>query len=58
LHVRIGGIPAQINFAGIVAAGECQINVVVPAASDGDQGVVADIAGIASQLGLLISIEN
>jgi uncharacterized protein (TIGR03437 family) len=58
LHVRIGGAPATVQFAGIVAAGEYQFNVVVPVASDGDQSIVADIGGVNSQAGLLIPIKN
>jgi uncharacterized protein (TIGR03437 family) len=58
LHIRIAGIPADVQFAGIVAAGEYQFNVVVPASSDGDQNIVADIGGVSSQPSLLIPIKN
>src|SRR6266542_178479 len=42
LHVYIGGVLANVQFAGIVAAGEYQFNVVIPDLSDGDQLIVAD----------------
>jgi uncharacterized protein (TIGR03437 family) len=58
LHIRVGGVPATVQFAGIVAAGEYQFNVLVPTLPDGDQPIVADIGGAASQSGLLISIKN
>jgi uncharacterized protein (TIGR03437 family) len=58
LHIRIAGAPAEVQFAGVVAAGEYQLNVVVPVLPDGDQSVVADIGGIISQPGLLIPIKN
>jgi len=43
--VRIGGVPATVQYVGIVYAGEFQINVVVPALPDGDQAIAADIGG-------------
>jgi uncharacterized protein (TIGR03437 family) len=58
LHVRIGGVLATVQYAGIVAVGEYQFNVVVPALPDGDQTVVADIGGVFTQSGLVIPIKN
>jgi len=58
LHMTIGGAPATVQFAGMVAAGEYQFNVVVPSVSDGDQAIVATIAGFATQAGLSISVKN
>jgi uncharacterized protein (TIGR03437 family) len=58
LRMTIGGAPATVQFAGIVAAGEYQFNVVVPSVSDGDQAIVATIAGFATQAGLSISVKN
>ena len=58
LHLRIGGVAATVPFAGIVAAGEYQFNVVVPAVPDGDQPIAADIGGVSTQSGLLINIKN
>lgn len=58
LHIRIGGVLASVQFAGIVAAGEYQFNVVVPALADGDQLLIADIAGLTTQSGLSIAVKN
>jgi uncharacterized protein (TIGR03437 family) len=58
LHIRIGGVPVNVQFAGIVLAGEYQFNVVVPVLPDGDQPVTADIGGVATQSGLSIPIRN
>jgi uncharacterized protein (TIGR03437 family) len=58
LHVLIGGASAFVQFAGIVAAGEYQINVLVPPLPDGDQPIVATIGGVSSQSGVSITIKN
>jgi uncharacterized protein (TIGR03437 family) len=58
LHIRIGGVPATVKYAGMVAAGEYQFNVVIPALLDGDHSIVADIGGLSSQAGLLIAVKN
>jgi len=55
--VTIGGIAAEVLWAGLVAAGVYQINVRVPASvSDGDQPVVAMAAGLASQSGVILKV--
>ncbi len=58
LQITIGGAPAKVQFAGIVAAGEYQFNVVIPPLADGDQPIAATIAGSSTQSGLLISVKN
>jgi uncharacterized protein (TIGR03437 family) len=58
LRLTIGGVPAAVQFAGIVAPGEYQFNVVVPALPDGDQPIVATIGGSSSQVRLSIPIKN
>ena len=58
LHITIGGAEAKVQFAGMVAAGEYQFNVVIPAVGDGDQAIVATMAGFATQPGLSISVKN
>ena len=58
LHMTIGGAPVTVQFAGMVAAGEYQFNVVVPKVGDGDQAIVTTIAGFATQSGLSISVKN
>jgi uncharacterized protein (TIGR03437 family) len=37
ITVSIGGVQANVLFAGIVAAGQYQLNVVVPNVPSGDQ---------------------
>jgi uncharacterized protein (TIGR03437 family) len=51
--VTIGGISAQVQFAGVVAAGVYQINVVVPAAPSGDQPVQLAVGGSKAPLALV-----
>jgi uncharacterized protein (TIGR03437 family) len=58
LHITIGGVEATVQFAGIVAAGEYQFNVVVPPLADGDQPLAASIGGAGTQFGLSIPIKN
>jgi uncharacterized protein (TIGR03437 family) len=58
LQMRIAGAVASVQFAGIVAAGEYQFNVVVPAAPDGDQVIIATIGGSSTQSGLFLPVKN
>jgi len=58
LKITIGGITANVQFAGIVASGEYQFNVIVPVVPDGDQPIVATIGGQSSQLSLSIPVRN
>jgi uncharacterized protein (TIGR03437 family) len=58
LSIVIGGMPATVKFAGLVAAGEYQFNVVIPALPDGDHAMIATAGGVSSQSGLLISIKQ
>ncbi len=45
IHITIGGQEAQVQFAGMIAAGVYQFNVVVPQVANGDQAVVATTLG-------------
>jgi uncharacterized protein (TIGR03437 family) len=57
--IKIGGISADVSFAGLVAPGEFQFNVVVPSSlADGDQPIVATYNGAATQAGTLITIQH
>jgi len=58
LNIVIGGMPATVKFAGLVAAGEYQVNVVIPALPDGDYPIIATVGGVSSQSGLLISVKQ
>ncbi|MGO9261651.1 MAG: hypothetical protein ACLQU1_35905 [Bryobacteraceae bacterium] len=57
--VKIGGIAAAVEFAGLVFPGEFQFNVVVPASlADGDQPIVATYNGATTPAGTLIAIQQ
>ena len=43
VSVSIGGVQASVPFAGIVAAGQYQINVVVPNVPSGDQPLLISV---------------
>ena len=58
LHVTVGGVTATVQYAGVVAPGEYQINLVVPPLADGDQAIVATIDGSNSQSGVYLPIQN
>jgi uncharacterized protein (TIGR03437 family) len=58
LQIRIGGVLATVTYAGIVAVGEYQFNVLIPALPNGDQSIVATIGGLTSQTGISIPIKN
>ena len=58
LNITIGGAAAKVQSAAMVAAGEYQINVVVPQLDDGNQPIVATISGVSSQSGVTIPIQN
>ena len=56
--VTIAGATATVQFAGLVAPGEFQFNVLVPASTpDGDQSITASYAGLTTQPGTLITIQ-
>jgi uncharacterized protein (TIGR03437 family) len=57
--IQIGGVTANVQFAGLVAPGEYQFNVVIPATlANGDQTIAATYAGAATQSGALITVHN
>jgi uncharacterized protein (TIGR03437 family) len=58
LFVLIGGVPAPVQFAGVVGSGLYQINVVVPSLPNGDQVVTGIIGGASTQNQITISIKN
>jgi uncharacterized protein (TIGR03437 family) len=56
--IAIGGQSATVTFAGLVAPGEFQFNVVVPSkVSAGDQPIVATYGGQSTQSKSLITIQ-
>jgi uncharacterized protein (DUF1800 family) len=47
-----------IAYAGIVAPGVYQINATIPPLQDGDQPIIATIAGATTQQGVSIAVKN
>jgi uncharacterized protein (TIGR03437 family) len=56
--ITIGGVSAKVTFAGLVAAGEFQFNVVVPPSLNGDQPTMAMYNGLTTQAGTLITVQQ
>jgi uncharacterized protein (TIGR03437 family) len=58
LTVTVGGVPATVQFAGIVTTGLYQINIVIPAGlTAGDQPVIATVGGVASPAGVNLAVQ-
>lgn len=55
--ITIGGVAAAVSFAGLSAPGLYQFNVTVPALANGDHAVVATIAGLPTQSGVLLKVQ-
>jgi len=57
--IKIANLAATVEFAGLVAPGEFQFNVIIPAgAPDGDQPITATYAGLTTQTGTLLTIQH
>jgi uncharacterized protein (TIGR03437 family) len=57
--IQIGGVTATVQFAGLLAPGEFQFKVVIPASlGNGDQSITATYGGASTQSGALITIHN
>lgn len=57
--IQIGGVSANVQFAGLVSPGLFQFNVVVPASlADGDQPVTASSNGLTTQSGVMLTIRR
>ena len=57
--IKIGGIAATVQFAGLVSPGQFQFNVVVPNGTpDGDQSITATYNGITTQSGTLLTVQH
>lgn len=56
LQIRIGGILATLDWAGIVGAGLYQVNAHVPAGLSGDVPVQVSIGGITTQVPTYINV--
>jgi len=58
VQFTIEGVVAHVGYAGLVEAGLYQFNVMVPNVPSGDAAVVAQIGGVQTQTGVLITIEG
>ena len=58
LQIRIGGLPATVQFAGIAGAGLFQFNVLVPEVPDGDQTVEASVSGQSTPTVQYVSVQR
>jgi uncharacterized protein (TIGR03437 family) len=58
-QITMGGMTAMVQYAGLVAPGEFQFNVVVPnSLADGDQPVMVINGGSTTQPGTLITVQH
>ena len=57
--ISIGGLPASVQFAGLVSPGLFQFNVTVPQNTpDGDQPIVATTNGLTTQSGTILTVQR
>jgi uncharacterized protein (TIGR03437 family) len=57
--VTIGGLPAEVKYAGLASPGLYQLNVIIPdAAPNGDLPVVATYNGATTQTGAVITVQQ
>jgi uncharacterized protein (TIGR03437 family) len=57
--IKIGGVAATVSYAGLIAPGEFQFNVVVPdSLADGDQPITATYNGFSTQAGTVITVKK
>jgi uncharacterized protein (TIGR03437 family) len=57
--VTIGGVKANVSFAGLVSPGTFQFNVVVPTTvPDGENTLVATFNGLTTQKGVVLTVQH
>jgi uncharacterized protein (TIGR03437 family) len=57
--ITIGGITAEVTFAGLISPGLYQLNVVMPSGSDnGDTSVTLTYRGLTTQAGLFLTVQK
>ncbi|MGA3042113.1 MAG: carbohydrate binding domain-containing protein [Bryobacteraceae bacterium] len=56
VSVTIGGMAAQVQWAGLIGPGLYQVNVEVPSLAAGDQPVTVSIAGFQSAAGVYVAV--
>jgi uncharacterized protein (TIGR03437 family) len=55
--IKIGGVPATVQFAGLIAPGQYQFNISIPVGLTGDEPITATYTGQTTQPGTLITIQ-
>lgn len=58
ISVTVGGKPALVSFAGLVAPGLYQVNVAVPDVPDGDNQVSLQVGSVPSQNSGLLTVHH
>ena len=59
VSVRMGGVEAELSFAGLTGAGLYQFNVKVPEVlPEGDAAVVLEIGGVRSPEGVFVTVQR
>ena len=53
----IGGVPATVQFAGLVTSGEYQFNILVPSVPSGDNLVVLKVGGVSTQPAAYLAVQ-
>lgn len=57
--VKVGGITATVQYAGLIAPGEFQFNVIVPAtAPDGNNTLTAAYGGMTTQTNVVLAVQH
>ena|GEM_PF-3371937 len=55
-QLRVGGLPAQIQYVGLVAPGLYQVNLVLPSLTTGEYYVNADVDTMTTQPGVMVPV--
>jgi uncharacterized protein (TIGR03437 family) len=58
VQVTVGGVAADLQYAGLVESGLYQLNVTVPQLPNGDAALSATIGGISTQAGVMITVQQ
>jgi uncharacterized protein (TIGR03437 family) len=58
LRVRVGGVDAEVRFAGLITPGLYQFNLVVPEVPDGDRTIVAELRGLLTRADLMVAVQH
>jgi uncharacterized protein (TIGR03437 family) len=56
VNVTIGGAPAQVQWAGLIAPGLYQVNVKVPSVAAGNQPIVVSMSGFQGGAGVYLPV--